>query len=215
MGTGSSSWEKLLVFVLLGSNRGCSALQGPSLICLSCPSSSDLAAFIREVQRRNGNSVAGLGPDEIISRTTELILDQQLKVLGLQLLLFSLWKMQQHSPKEHNSLLIPVQAPPRAGRAGHPPGSAAPAPVRSRESSAEGSGPASPPAAPAPKNSSSKKPSQPNLQPWGNAGAASKTKWKKQDNVSFCCFCGVVQDVKQSQKRKNNCLVYFVYKTLQ
>lgn len=142
--------------------------------------------------------MAGLGPDEILNQTMELILDRQHKVLGLQLLLLSPWKTEQHSPKEHNSSLIPVQAPPPAGRAGHAPGSAAPA--RGRESPAEGTGPPSPRAAPAPKISSGKKPSQPNLQPWGNAGAAPKTKWKKQDSVSFCCFSGVVgvfvQDVK-------------------
>ncbi|NXD02574.1 DZIP3 ligase, partial [Certhia familiaris] len=50
-----------------------------------------------------------------------------------------------------------------------------------------------PRAAPAPKTSSSKNPSQPNLQPWGNAGAAPKAKWKKQDNAASsedpCTIC--------------------------
>ncbi|NXI76576.1 DZIP3 ligase, partial [Rhipidura dahli] len=51
----------------------------------------------------------------------------------------------------------------------------------------------SPRAAPAPKTSSSKNPTQPNPQPWGNAGAAPKAKWKKQDNAASsedpCTIC--------------------------
>ncbi|XP_066033263.1 E3 ubiquitin-protein ligase TTC3 isoform X2 [Chamaea fasciata] len=124
-------------------------------------SSSDLAAFIREVQRRNGTS---LGPDGILSRVTELVLDRQHK------------------------------APPPAGRAGHSLGSAAPAPASSRELPVEGIAPGSSRAAPAPKNSSSKNLSQPNLQPWGNAGAAPKTKWKKQDNASTEDPCSICHD---------------------
>lgn len=133
-------------------------------------SSSDLTGFIRDTQRRNGNTLAGLSPEEILRRVTELILDQRLK------------------------------APPPAGRAVHSLDSAPPAAARSREGPAEGIAPGSPRAAPAPKNSSTKNPPQPNLQPWGNAGAIPKAKWKKQDNaVSFplflwsCCF---VQDAK-------------------
>ncbi|NWZ81376.1 DZIP3 ligase, partial [Poecile atricapillus] len=50
-----------------------------------------------------------------------------------------------------------------------------------------------PRAAPTPKNSSSKNPSQPNLQPWRNAGAAPKAKWKKKDDAASgedpCAIC--------------------------
>ncbi|NXM55492.1 DZIP3 ligase, partial [Illadopsis cleaveri] len=53
----------------------------------------------------------------------------------------------------------------------------------------------SPRAAPTPKNPSSKNPShQPNLQPWGNAGAVPKTKWKKQDNASSEDPCSICHD---------------------
>ncbi|CAN8197029.1 unnamed protein product [Coccothraustes coccothraustes] len=118
-------------------------------------SSSDLLASISEVQRRNGT---GLSPDELLSRATELILDQQLK------------------------------AAPPAGRALHSSGSAPPA--RGREVPMEGIGPR---AAPAPKTSSSKNLSQPNLQPWGNAGATPKAKWRKQDSAACsedpCTIC--------------------------
>ncbi|XP_027763744.1 E3 ubiquitin-protein ligase TTC3 [Empidonax traillii] len=40
-------------------------------------SSSDFTPFIREVQRRNGNTLSGLSRDEVLNRVTELILDQQ------------------------------------------------------------------------------------------------------------------------------------------
>ncbi|XP_069727681.1 E3 ubiquitin-protein ligase TTC3 isoform X3 [Phaenicophaeus curvirostris] len=40
-------------------------------------SSSDFTSFIKDVQRRNGNTLSGLSLDEILSRVTELILDQQ------------------------------------------------------------------------------------------------------------------------------------------
>ncbi|XP_053792533.1 E3 ubiquitin-protein ligase TTC3 isoform X2 [Vidua chalybeata] len=117
-------------------------------------SSSDLTASIREVQRRNRNSVAGLSPDEILSQATELILNQQLK------------------------------AAPPAGRALHSP---AP-PARGT-----GTGPGSPQAARGPKSSSSKNPSQPNLHPWGNAGATPKAKWTKRDSAACsedpCTIC--------------------------
>ncbi|XP_032907978.1 E3 ubiquitin-protein ligase TTC3 isoform X2 [Catharus ustulatus] len=113
-------------------------------------SSSELLAFIKDVQRRNGSAGAELSPDEILSRVTELILDQQHK------------------------------AAPPAGRAVPSPGPAPPA---------EGTR-----AAPTPKTSSSKKnPSQPNLQPWGNAGATPKAKWRKQDDDASsedpCTIC--------------------------
>ncbi|XP_064262599.1 E3 ubiquitin-protein ligase TTC3 isoform X4 [Passer domesticus] len=107
-------------------------------------SSSDLVASIRDVQRRNGNS---LSPDKILSQATELLLDQQLK----------------------------AAAP--AGRALH-------SPLRGREVPTEGI---------SPKNSSSKNPSQPNLQPWGNAGAMPKARWRKQDSAACsedpCSIC--------------------------
>ncbi|XP_037992049.1 E3 ubiquitin-protein ligase TTC3 [Motacilla alba alba] len=100
-------------------------------------SSSELLASIRDVQRRNRT---GLSPDEILSRATELILDQRLK----------------------------AAAPPAWGR----------------EVPMEGT---------APKTSSSKNPSQANLQPWGNAGATPKAKWRKQDGAACsedpCTIC--------------------------
>ncbi|KFQ18391.1 E3 ubiquitin-protein ligase TTC3, partial [Merops nubicus] len=40
-------------------------------------SSSDFTSFIKDVQRGNGNTLAGLSFNEILSRVTELILDQQ------------------------------------------------------------------------------------------------------------------------------------------
>ncbi|XP_071423208.1 E3 ubiquitin-protein ligase TTC3 isoform X2 [Pithys albifrons albifrons] len=40
-------------------------------------SSSDFTGFIKEVQRRNGNSLAGLSLEELVERVTELILDLQ------------------------------------------------------------------------------------------------------------------------------------------
>ncbi|XP_072792022.1 E3 ubiquitin-protein ligase TTC3 isoform X4 [Taeniopygia guttata] len=123
-------------------------------------SSSDLVASIREVQRRNGTSVATLSPDEILSQATELILEQQHK------------------------------AAPPAGRALQSLGSAPPA--RGRDVPMEGIAPGSAQAAPGPKTSS-KNPSQPNLQPWGNAGAAPKAKWTKQDSAACsedpCAIC--------------------------
>ncbi|XP_053943402.1 E3 ubiquitin-protein ligase TTC3 isoform X2 [Cuculus canorus] len=54
-------------------------------------SSSDFTAFIRDIQRRNGNTLSDLSLDEILSRVTQLILDQQNKVLWcVQLLPFLL-----------------------------------------------------------------------------------------------------------------------------
>ncbi|XP_066170267.1 E3 ubiquitin-protein ligase TTC3 [Sylvia atricapilla] len=100
------------------------------------------------------------------------------------------------SPEETLSrtteLILDHQAAAPAGRAAPSLGSAAPA--RSRELPAAGTAPGSPRAAPAPKNSSNKNPSQPNLQPWGNAGATPKTKWKKQDNASSEDPCTICHD---------------------
>ncbi|XP_030919922.1 E3 ubiquitin-protein ligase TTC3 [Geospiza fortis] len=122
-------------------------------------SSSDLMASIREVQRRNGTN---LSPDEILSRATELILNQQL------------------------------EAAPPAGRALPCPGSAPPA--RAREAPVDGIGPASPRAAPAPKTSGSKNPSQPHLQPWGNAGATPKARWRKDSAACSEDPCAICHD---------------------
>ncbi|OWK56560.1 E3 ubiquitin-protein ligase TTC3 [Lonchura striata] len=83
------------------------------------------------------------------------------------------------------------KAAPPAGRALQSLGSAPPA--RGREVPTEGIAPGSAQAAPGPKTSSSKNPSQPNLQPWGNAGAAPKAKWTKQDSAACskdpCAIC--------------------------
>lgn len=57
--------------------------------------------------------------------------------------------------------------------------------TQSQEAAAEGNVSSTPKARPAHKNASSKNilPSQPNLQPWGNAGATPKAKWKKLDYI--------------------------------
>ncbi|XP_059696120.1 E3 ubiquitin-protein ligase TTC3 isoform X2 [Haemorhous mexicanus] len=84
-----------------------------------------------------------------------------------------------------------LKAAPRAGRALHSSGSAPPA--RAGEVPMEGTRPGSPRAAPTPKTSSSKNLSQPNLQPWGNAGATTKARWRKQDSAACsedpCSIC--------------------------
>ncbi|XP_074889815.1 E3 ubiquitin-protein ligase TTC3 isoform X5 [Buteo buteo] len=128
-------------------------------------SSSDFTVFIKDIQRRNGNTLSGLSFDEILSRVTELILDQQNK------------------------------APTSAGRPVKSASSAAPAQTgtRGREVTAEENVPSPPKARPAHSNASSKNPSQPNLQPWGNVGATPKSKWKKLDYTASsddpCTIC--------------------------
>ncbi|NXI65542.1 TTC3 ligase, partial [Anseranas semipalmata] len=116
-------------------------------------SSSAFTRFIKEVQRRNGNTLLSLSSTEILSRVTDLILDQQ--------------------NKASTSVGRPVKSVSSAspGRTG----------ARSQEVSAEQNGPSPPKARPVHKNASSKStyPSQPNLQPWGNVGATPKSKWKK------------------------------------
>ncbi|NXJ46571.1 TTC3 ligase, partial [Spizaetus tyrannus] len=128
-------------------------------------SSSDFTVFIKDIQRRNGNTLSGLSFDEILSRVTELILDQQNK------------------------------APTSAGRPVKSASSAAPAQTgtRGREAPAEENVPSPPKARPVHSNTSSKNPSQPNLQPWGNVGATPKSKWKKLDYTASsddpCTIC--------------------------
>ncbi|NXI90226.1 TTC3 ligase, partial [Psophia crepitans] len=128
-------------------------------------SSSELTSFIKDVQRRNGNTLSGLSLDEILSRVTELILDQQNK------------------------------APTSAGR---PPTSGSPASpaqtgTRGWEVPAEENVPSPPKARPAHRNTSSNNPSRPNLQPWENVGATSKSNWKKRDYTAssdeLCTIC--------------------------
>ncbi|XP_072702580.1 E3 ubiquitin-protein ligase TTC3 isoform X3 [Ciconia boyciana] len=128
-------------------------------------SSSDFTGFIKDVQRRNGNTLSGLSFNEILSRVTELILDQQNK------------------------------APASTGRPMKSVSSASPAQTRtwSQEVPAEENVPSPPKARPAHKNASSKNPSQPSLQPWGNVGATPKSKWKKLDYTASsddpCTIC--------------------------
>ncbi|XP_032867219.2 E3 ubiquitin-protein ligase TTC3 isoform X3 [Tyto alba] len=128
-------------------------------------SSSDFTSFIKDVQRRNGNTLAGLSFDEILSRVTELILDQQSK------------------------------APASTGRPVASASSALPAQTgtRSREVPAEENVPSPPKARPPHSNASSKSPSRPNLQPWGNIGSTPKSKWKKVDYTASsddpCTIC--------------------------
>ncbi|CAM9634025.1 unnamed protein product [Bubo scandiacus] len=128
-------------------------------------SSSDFISFIKDAQRRNGNTLSGLSFDEILSRVTELILDQQSK------------------------------APASTGAPVRSASSASPAQTRtlSREVPAEENVPSLAKARPAHKNASSKSPSRPNLQPWGNVGATPKSKWKKVDFTASsddpCTIC--------------------------
>ncbi|KAM6097290.1 E3 ubiquitin-protein ligase TTC3 isoform 2-T4 [Chlamydotis macqueenii] len=128
-------------------------------------SSSDFISFIKDVQRRNGNTLSGLSLDEILTRVTELILDQQ--------------------NKPPTSAGRPVKSASST--------SLAQTGTRSREVPAEENVPSPPKARPAHKNTSSKNPSQPNLQPWGNVGATPKTKWKKLDYTASsddpCTIC--------------------------
>ncbi|KAM6139822.1 E3 ubiquitin-protein ligase TTC3 isoform 1-T1 [Pterocles gutturalis] len=130
-------------------------------------SSSDFTSFIKDVQRRNGNTLSGLSLDEILSRVTELILDQQNK------------------------------APDSTGRPVKSVSSASPAQTgtRSRELPAAENVPSPAKGRPVLKNASSKNPSQPNLQPWGNVGATPKSKWKKlDDTVSSDDPCTICHD---------------------
>ncbi|KFO88570.1 E3 ubiquitin-protein ligase TTC3, partial [Buceros rhinoceros silvestris] len=130
-------------------------------------SSSDLTSFIKEAQRRNGNTLSGLSFNEVLSRVTELILDQQSK------------------------------APASAGRPGKSASSAAAAPAQtgtqSRELAAEENAPSPSKARPEHKNGSGKTRSQPHLQPWENVGATPKSKWKKLDYTASsddpCTIC--------------------------
>ncbi|XP_075627949.1 E3 ubiquitin-protein ligase TTC3 isoform X3 [Balearica regulorum gibbericeps] len=128
-------------------------------------SSSEFTSFIKDVQRRNGNTLSGLSLDEILSRVTELILDQQNK------------------------------APTSTGRPLKSVSPASPAQTRTRgwEVPAEENVPSPPKARPVQKNASSKNPSWPNLQPWENVGAIPKSKWKKLDYTAssdeLCTIC--------------------------
>ncbi|XP_074670451.1 E3 ubiquitin-protein ligase TTC3 isoform X3 [Strix aluco] len=128
-------------------------------------SSSDFISFIKDAQRRNGNTLSGLSFDEILSRVTELILDQQSK------------------------------APASTGGPVRSASSASPAQTGTLrwEVPAEENVPSLPKARPTHKNASSKSPSRPNLQPWGNVGATPKSKWKKVDFTASsddpCTIC--------------------------
>ncbi|XP_068273537.1 E3 ubiquitin-protein ligase TTC3 isoform X2 [Nyctibius grandis] len=128
-------------------------------------SSSDFTSFIRDVQRRNRNTLSGLSLDEILSRVTELILDQQSKA-----------PTSTGRPVQSVSSASPVQTG-----------------TRHREVSAEENVLSPPKARPVHKNVSSRNPSQPNLQPWGNVGATPKSKWKKLDYTAStddpCIIC--------------------------
>ncbi|XP_064923759.1 E3 ubiquitin-protein ligase TTC3 isoform X1 [Columba livia] len=128
-------------------------------------SSSDLISFIKDIQRRNGNTLSGLSLDEVLSRVTELILDQQSKA-----------PTSAGKPVTSVSPASPVQTG-----------------ARSREVPAEENVPSPPKARLVHKNASSKNPSQPNLQPWGNVGATPKSKWKKLDYTASrddpCTIC--------------------------
>ncbi|XP_035401875.1 E3 ubiquitin-protein ligase TTC3 isoform X3 [Cygnus atratus] len=130
-------------------------------------SSSTFAKFIKDVQRRNGNTLLSLSSTEILRRVTDLILDQQNKASA------------------------------SAGRPVKSVSSASPGQTgtRSQEVSAEENVPSPPKARPVHKNASSQNtyPAQPNLQPWGNVGAMPKSKWKKIDSTASsddpCTIC--------------------------
>ncbi|XP_030327782.1 E3 ubiquitin-protein ligase TTC3 isoform X3 [Strigops habroptila] len=130
-------------------------------------SSSDFTSYIKAIQRRNGNTLSGLSFDEILSRVTDLILEQQ--------------------SKAPTSTGRPVKSPSSV--------SAAQAGTQSREVPAGEHVPSPPKAKPATalKKASSKNPPQPSLQPWGNVGATPKSKWKKRDYTASsddpCTIC--------------------------
>ncbi|KAJ7398929.1 hypothetical protein BTVI_120287 [Pitangus sulphuratus] len=67
------NWKEAEVWKLSGTVAKAEA----NLKMLKALGSSDFAGFIKEVQRRNGNTLAGLSLDEVLNRVTELILDQQ------------------------------------------------------------------------------------------------------------------------------------------
>ncbi|XP_052529754.1 E3 ubiquitin-protein ligase TTC3 isoform X5 [Tympanuchus pallidicinctus] len=129
-------------------------------------SSSEFTRFIKDVQRRSGNTLS-LSSTEILSRVTDLILDQQ----------------NEASTSVGRPLKSTSSA--SAGQTG----------TQSQVAAAEGNVSSAPQARPAHKSTSSKNmlPSQPNLQPWGNAGATPKAKWKKLDYVPSsddpCIIC--------------------------
>ncbi|KFQ37855.1 E3 ubiquitin-protein ligase TTC3, partial [Mesitornis unicolor] len=128
-------------------------------------SSSDFISFIKDVQRRNGNTLSGLSFEEILSRVTEVILDQASK------------------------------APASTGRPAKSVSSAslAQAGSESRGVPAEDITPGPSSARLAHKNASSKSLSRPNLQPWRNVGATPKSKWKKLEYTASrddpCTIC--------------------------
>ncbi|XP_032304795.1 E3 ubiquitin-protein ligase TTC3 isoform X8 [Coturnix japonica] len=129
-------------------------------------SSSEFTRFIKDVQRRSGNTLS-LSSTEILSRVTDLILDQQ------------------------NEASTSVGRPTKSASSA----SAGQTGTQSQEAAAEGNVSSAPKARPAHKSTSSKNtlPSQPNLQPWGNAGATPKSKWKKIDYIPSsddpCIIC--------------------------
>ncbi|XP_042722667.1 E3 ubiquitin-protein ligase TTC3 isoform X1 [Lagopus leucura] len=129
-------------------------------------SSSEFARFIKDVQGRSGNTLS-LSSTEILSRVTDLILDQQ----------------NEASTSVGRPLKSTSSA--SAGQTG----------TQSQVAAAEGNVSSAPQARPAHKSTSSKNmlPSQPNLQPWGNAGATPKAKWKKLDYIPSsddpCIIC--------------------------
>ncbi|XP_072185356.1 E3 ubiquitin-protein ligase TTC3 isoform X2 [Excalfactoria chinensis] len=129
-------------------------------------SSSEFTKFIKDVQRRSGNT-SSLSSTEILSRVTDLILDQQNEAST---------SVGRHM-KSASSASV--------GQMG----------TQSQEAAAEGNISSAPKARPAYKSTSSKNtlPPQPNLQPWGNAGATVKSKWKKLDYIPSsddpCTIC--------------------------
>ncbi|XP_061857095.1 E3 ubiquitin-protein ligase TTC3 isoform X3 [Colius striatus] len=145
-------------------------------------SSSDFISFIKEVQRRNRNTLSDLSSSEILSRVTEHILYQQNK------------------------------APDSTGRPVRPtpPTSPAQAATQSWEAPAEENTPSPSTTRTEHKNVSSKNPSQPNLQPWGNAGAIPKSKWKKKDyTASSDDPCSICRDELSGDVCELECGHYF------
>ncbi|XP_014793678.1 PREDICTED: E3 ubiquitin-protein ligase TTC3 isoform X2 [Calidris pugnax] len=124
-------------------------------------SSSYFISFIKDVQRRNGNTLSGLSSDEILSRVTELILD---------------WQNQAPTSTGRPVTSVSAASPAQAG-------------ARSRDVPAGENVPSPPKGRSAQKNPSSKNPSQPNPQPWGNVGATPKSKWKKASSDDPCIIC--------------------------
>ncbi|XP_065597809.1 E3 ubiquitin-protein ligase TTC3 isoform X2 [Cyrtonyx montezumae] len=124
-------------------------------------SSSEFTRFIKDVQRRSGNTLS-LSSTEILSRVTDLILDQQ----------------NEASASAGRPVKSASSASVRRG-------------AQSQEAAAEGKVSSTPKARPAHKSTSSQNTSQPHFKPWENAAATPKSKWKNSipSSEDPCTIC--------------------------